>query len=394
MPLIPATPEELSAILVSASAEQRPITPWGAGQHQHLGMAAHPNSLVVQTTALNRILEYAPADLTVTAEAGARLADIQAALQPHGQWLPWNPSGGALATIGGLLAAGRSGPLRLGYGTPRDWLLGARVALGDGRLIKSGGRVVKNVAGYDSHKLHLGALGTLGIMLAMTFKIAPLPEFDQTVLGVYADVPAALAAVARLRTRPLAPISLAIVTGPAVKTFQANAVPSDVLLLARFMGIRAAVERHVHVAESVGAAPIEDGTECWHRIAEYATPVAPDDLILRIGTRPAALAALIQALQRHEPNGASVLAEPGVGLAYARWPLRNDMNDIAARLMALRMDLVAYDGYVVVEAVPPDLHTTLDCWGPAPATIALMRSLKAQWDPAGILNPGRYVGGI
>jgi glycolate oxidase FAD binding subunit len=352
--------------------------------------------LVVQTTALNHILEYAPADLTITAEAGTLLADIQVALHANGQWLPWNPPAGASATIGGLLAAGRSGPLRLGYGTPRDWLLGAHVALGDGRFVKSGGKVVKNVAGYDAHKLHLGALGTLGIILSVTFKIAPLPAADETALGWYSDVSGALAAAVQLRERPLAPVSIALVTGPAVHAFRAGAAATEVALLARFMGIRAAVDRHLLVAQSVGAAPTEDGNQYWQQIAEFATPATPTipkpaELILRIGTRPAAVAELLQALRQHEPHEASVLAEPGVGLAYARWPLHDDS---AIRLAALRAAVAAYDGYVVVEYAPPEAQATLDVWGHVPATIGIMRSLKAKWDPANILNPGRYVGGL
>jgi glycolate oxidase FAD binding subunit len=368
----------------------------GANQHQHLGTLAHPDSLMVQMTALNHILEYAPADLTITAESGTLLADIQAALHANGQWLPWNPPAGATATIGGLLAAGRSGPLRLGYGTPRDWLLGAHVALGDGRLVKSGGKVVKNVAGYDAHKLHLGALGTLGIILSVTFKIAPLPEADETALGWYPDISGALTAATRLRERPLAPVSIAIVTGSAVQAFRAGAAATEVALLARFMGIRAAVDRHQQVAQSVAAAPTEDGNRFWQQIAEFATPIIPTittpaELILRIGTRPAAVAELLQALQQHGPHEASVLAEPGVGLAYTRWPLRDDS---AVRLAALRTAVAAYDGYVVVEYAPPEMHAALDVWGRVPATIDIMRSLKAKWDPANILNPGRYVGGM
>src|SRR5947207_167556 len=172
----PATPDELAAILRDASERGQVVVPWGAGTLQHLGYPPNPEAIILHTAALNRIVEYNPADLTITVEAGATLGAVQETLRPHGQWLPWDPPAPGTATIGGLLAAGASGPLRLGYGAPRDWVLGMRVALGDGRLIKSGGKVVKNVAGYETHKLQIGALGTLGVIVEVTFKLSPLPE--------------------------------------------------------------------------------------------------------------------------------------------------------------------------------------------------------------------------
>src|SRR5690349_22585054 len=154
--LMPESAEAVAEALRAASDRDQPVALWGAGTLQHLGGAPAPGALRLETTALNRIVDYSPPDLTITVEAGATLGAVQEALQAHRQWLPWAPPAPAHATIGGLLAAGVSGPLRLGYATPRDWTLGMHVALGDGRLVKSGGKIVKNVAGYDVHKLHIG----------------------------------------------------------------------------------------------------------------------------------------------------------------------------------------------------------------------------------------------
>ncbi|HHY50039.1 MAG TPA: FAD-binding oxidoreductase, partial [Alphaproteobacteria bacterium] len=216
--LTPATPADLAAALREASAAGRPVVPLGAGAHQHLGAPPPAGALHIGTVALNQVLEYAPADLTATAQAGVTLAALQQELARHGQWLPWDPPGGERATLGGLLAAALSGPLRLGYGAPRDWVLGMRVALGDGRIVKSGGRVVKNVAGYDAHKLHIGALGTLGVILDVTFKLAPLPERMATLAWACPDLQAALTLARALRERPLAPVSLALLARPAAPT--------------------------------------------------------------------------------------------------------------------------------------------------------------------------------
>ena len=398
------TPEsvaELAATVEAAARQGRVLTPWGAGTLQHLGRAPLPEAELLATGALSRILEYNPADLTITVEAGATLGDAQAALREHGQWLPWDPPAPDQATIGGLLAAGASGPLRLGYGTPRDWVLGMRVVLGDGRLVKSGGKVVKNVAGYDTHKVQLGALGTLGVIAEATLKVAPLPEEIATLVFACAGRAEACALALRLRERPLAPASLAISEGDG-----------QALLAARFAGLGAAVARQQRLAEAaaqqLGAQrkPVEEADRAllWQALAGFANPqlrhhhAGSAALIIRAGAPLAALAGVLGALHDAAPAGsaARALGHGGVGLAYARWYVGDQPSeaDVRAALADLRRRLAALGGYAVVEDAPAALGSSLDIWGPPPATIELMRGLKAQWDPQNILNRGRYVGGI
>ena len=405
----PPTPEVLAETLAEATAQRRAVTPWGAGRHQHLGLPPSDDAFPLSTVGLARILEYAPADLTMTLEAGARLADVQALLSANGQWLPWDPPGGRAATIGGLLAAGRSGPLRLGYGTPRDWLLGAHVALGDGRLVKSGGKVVKNVAGYDAHKLHLGALGTLGVLISVTLKLAPLPERSATLAFTSPSHDVLFEAAELLRRPPLAPTSLAIVGAPAAKRLLTSVPNQQSMILARYVGVERAVERQLREARANLAGissqsdlvlyDIEAGDRTslavvWERISEYAMPVGTE-LVLRIGVRPPALGSALTLLSQQLPPETELLGYPGVGLAYARWfPDAADHGTLAHTLAELRRVLAPHEGYLVVEAAPPALRTTLDLWGPPPLTLPIMQRLKAQWDPAGILNPGRYLPGL
>jgi glycolate oxidase FAD binding subunit len=300
--LAPISQAELADVLADASQRRQALVPWGAGQHQHVGRAPQPGSQRLEIAGLRRVVEYEPADLTITVEAGATLAEVQGLLKPHGQWLAWDPPGAERATLGGLLAAGRVGPLRLGYGTPRDWVLGMRVVLGDGRLVRSGARVVKNVAGYDLHKLHLGALGTLGVIAEVTFKIAPLPGATAVVWSSAPTLRLVLEAAELLRQPPLQPRSL-VVYAPR----QPDG-PLDVFV--RYDGSPAAVERQVRqarqalaecglagglAAEADQAAGMDVSGQTW---AEFPTPET-GTLTLRAGAPTAALALLMSALRRH-----------------------------------------------------------------------------------------------
>jgi glycolate oxidase FAD binding subunit len=401
--LAPHSAEGLAEALRAASERDRPVVPWGAGTLQHLGAAAPPGALALQTTALNRIVDYNPPDLTITVEAGATLGAIQETLQSHGQWLPWDPPAPMHATIGGLLAAGAAGPLRLGYGTPRDWTLGMRVALGDGRLVKSGGRVVKNVAGYEAHKLHIGALGTLGVILEVTLKVAPMPEQLGSLIAICPTRASAFALAAQLRERPLAPTSL-ILSGAT----SGGNIGGSVQVAIRFAGVAPAVARQLRaaaaLAQASGASIVDmddrASADLWRALATFSAPQAArggaDSLLIRAGARPSALPAVLDALEQRAPSepDARFVGYAGVGLAYARWqlPAQPDPAAIVRAVAELRSALGAMGGYAVVEDPGSNLRAALDLWGPPPATLALMRALKAQWDPRGVLNRGRYLG--
>lgn len=408
--LTPHTPAALADALADAATLMQPITPYGSGMHQHLGAPPPPDALLLSTAALNQVLDYEPADLTATLQAGVRLADVQALLRANGQWLPWEPPGAATATIGGLLAAGQTGPLRLGYGTPRDRVLGMRVALGDGRLVKSGGRVVKNVAGFDTHKLHIGALGTLGVIVEATFKLAPLPECDIT-LVVSSPIRSALLDLAeRLRARPFAPAALLLCCPSAVPAL----ADRQHCLLLRLTGVERAVERQriaaTEFAAAVGCRVEPAPPQAWEQARDFLMPpITPQPsngrtqhldatpaLLLRVGVPPAQLAAALGVLERHAPDDAALIGSIGVGLIAARWPLSEDLSTdaVAFRVAQLRRDLAERNGYAVIEYVPAPLRAGLDLWGPPPPTIDLMQSLKTRWDPQCILNRGRYLGGI
>ncbi|NJN19565.1 MAG: FAD-binding oxidoreductase [Oscillochloris sp.] len=404
----PAGCDELVAFLRQATRDGLAVVPWGGGTRQHIGNPPARYDVVLRTSGLNRIIEHTPADLTVTVETGTCLGDVQAALAEHGQWLPWDPPQSAKATIGGLLASGAVGSLRLGYGPPRDWTLGMRVVLGDGRLVRSGSKVVKNVAGYDSHKLHLGALGTLGVIAEITFKVAPLPPCRATLLASFTAPRAVMNALAQLREAPLQPIALTALNAvaeqamPALHNFIADQ-PVHVVVAARFAGSPAAVERQLRAAAArcveVGARTIDlnehDDTPLWAAIADFNAPFDPNEIILRAGVPPTSISDLARLLEhvppRHGWRSARMLL-PGIGIGMARWHIPASMStDLGAVFAELRASLAEYGGYVVAEHVPPQWRDHLDAWGSPPPTVSLMQSLRSRWDPAGIINPGRYL---
>jgi glycolate oxidase FAD binding subunit len=362
----PTSPEELAAALAQASAAARPVVPLGAGIHQHLVAPPPPDALRLGTTALDRVLEHVPADLTLTVQAGARLGQVQAVLAGHGQWLPWDPPGGAAATIGGLLACGLAGPLRQAYGTPRDWVLGARIALADGTLVKSGGKVVKNVAGYDLHKLHIGAYGTLGVIVEVTFKLAPQPAAWRTLLAESADLTGALELAARLAATPLAPASVVVCGGGA-----------HYRVAVRFGGVPAAVARQGQYAAGLGATALADAAAAalWQSLSDFGTPPDARPLV-RLGIAPQqrdAYHAAIDALGAHDG-----VYQPTIGAA------RMLCADLAG-LAAARAIVEPLGGAVVVEHGAGDAPR----WGAARDSMRLMRALRRRLDPAGVLNPGR-----
>ena len=176
----PTDIEQLRAGLSEAANHEISIIPVGGGKHLGIGNVPQSYDVAMSLAQMNHIIAHEPADLTVTVEAGLRLDDLQRALAVHGQFLPLDPPCAAGATIGGVLAVNAHGPLRHAFGTARDWLIGTRVVHADGSLSKSGGRVVKNVTGYDMHKLYVGSLGTLGVLVEATLKVAPLPHGDST----------------------------------------------------------------------------------------------------------------------------------------------------------------------------------------------------------------------
>lgn len=373
----PSTVDDVAAALALANDAGAAVIPWGAGGRMHVGMPPERYDLALDLRRLDRVVEYEPADLTVTVEAGIALDDLQRRLGEHGQWLPLDPPRGPHDTVGGLLATNASGPSRHRYGTARDLLIGIRVALPAGELVKAGGRVVKNVAGYDLGKLHIGALGTLGVIVQASFKVAPLPAASA---DVHLDAPLSdvMSITSRLIEARLAVESLVVSKAAGASAWD---------LHIRFAGSAAAVERSQR--ELVGLAPNKAESSDVH-LGATLTLVQSGTVVLRASVLPTTVTETCLATAA---IGAAVVAYPTAGIVYGAWP---DAGSVSAdALRDLRSHAVESGrGALILERGPVELKRTLGVWGNPRADFALMRHLKDEFDPKRILNPGRYVGGL
>src|SRR5487761_2133554 len=394
----PETEEQVAAVLRYAYGAGLAIIPRGGGSQLALGAPPRRADIILSLARLNQLIEHAPHDLTMTAQAGLRLSDLQTTLGAAHQWLALDPPLDEAATLGGLIATNASGARRLRYGGVRDQLLGVRVALADGTIARGGGKVVKNVAGYDLPKLYTGALGTLGVILSASFRLYPLPLHRATVLLAAERLLALGAVVQRILMRPLTPTALDI--------FSSETAGAPYLLAARFeSGVRAAVDGQAQVVSDASVAGEartqatlhdDDETRFWgERDMRWRTPLEP--LEPRDGAVSATLKvslpiaevsdwlAALEAAQREDGLTARWQAHAGHGVIVVR--LAGAQTTLAARIESLRRTAIAQRGSLVVTDLPAQLYGALDPWGPV-AALAIMRQLKERFDPNGVLNPG------
>jgi len=390
--LQPAGAQQAQEVLAICAAHDLSVVPAGLGLRLAQGNRPARLDAVLSTSRMDRIVEHAAEDLTITVEAGATLAAVNSRLGGSRQCLPFDPALPAETTIGGLLAANAAGPSRQAFGTAREWLLGVRAALADGTLVKSGGRVVKNVAGYDVHKLLIGSFGTLAVILEATFKLQPLPEATRLLTFATPELGLVFRLGSTLADSPLSPRFVEILV-------EDDAPPRLVIGLA---GLREEVEegirRTVETAEGLGIEPdakglADDGLHGWLQAFALGRDAA---VVLRAGVRrDAAHRWLAEAFAESRAGAHSVCAHAHVGVGVARVRLDSpDLERLPELVTSLRAAAVRGGGSLVVEAAPAAWKPALDVWGPPGAGFPLMKGVKAAFDPRGILAPGRFVGGL
>jgi len=383
--IAPGTAQEVAKVLQYCSSAGLAVVPRGGGTKLGLGNRPQKADLVLSTERLNRVVEHVWGDMTAVVEAGCTIENLQRTIKPHGQRLAIDPLWPEKCTVGGLLATAESGTLRLRYGAVRDLVLGVEVALPDGNLIKAGGKVVKNVAGYDLTKLVIGSLGTLGVITRAAFRLHPIPVATAT----YSARVGSASEANRLVLAILS--SFLVYTGLQVRAGWADQFMLDV----RFEGIPESLhdqyEKLIKLASECKVA--ESPADVWNARQQLFSNFA-DSAICKCSVLPGQIGALCDAVfqQAKAAEVAATLVAQGTGLAELR--LDAGVPALTKVVNGLRAEVDRLDGTLVVEQCPAAMKESLDVWGTLKDAVPLMHQIKAKFDPARTRNPGRFVGAI
>ena len=402
----PESIDEVCQVLDAAHRNGLAVSPLGGRTRLSLGNPPDRYDLALDLSRLDRMVDHNPADLTATVEAGITLAGLRRSLERHGQFLAMDAPRADLATVGGTLAAGPIGPLKWQFGSPRDLVVGMKVVQANGRVTRSGGRVVKNVSGYDMARLHIGGLGTLGVIVEVSFKLTPLPQRQATLLAGFAGSRQALAAGAAIAGSGVTPLAMVAFDSAAWSPGGFADTGHEYSLAVRLGGRPRTLERQLDECRSLcgdrSAVILEIINDAktpslWSRIADFGWR-DEDGLVAtaRAFLLPSRLADFVELLDA-SPLARAVAVEPGYGSGLVHW-FENGEEDIvdavAAAVAHARSAAARSGGVLVVERRPPASGGTIDPWGDVGKSIAVMRRMKEQYDPGRVLNPGRFVGGI
>jgi len=372
----------------------------------YLGAIPEPFDILIETNKLTRLLEHEAPDLTCQVEAGITLAELQKLLATKGQWLPLDPPDPAQATIGGILASNACGPKRLRYGTARDLVIGLQVVQASGEIARSGGKVVKNVAGYDLNKLYIGSLCTLGIIVEANFKLQPLPANERTLLLTFSNSQDIVQAIIAMLGSLLTPSAMELIDAGAasdMSDFFGLTLPTNGYTLALdFEGSLTTIERQLDearlIARNNGALLGDDlaGAEqelFWNGVREHLEGVVTCKAAILVSQMAHYLQTLDEICRKHRLESA-VIAHAGNGILYIELRPGDATPRLVAAITELRQQAHEARGSLVVERCPVDLKRLIDVWGKPGANFRLMQRLKEQFDPKGTFVKGRFVGGL
>ena len=382
----PASPEAVGAVLQWASRDTLSVLVRGAGTKLGWGPAPKQVDVLISTARVNALVAHRHGDLTATVQSGARLADVNRALAQHRQWIPLDPPAADRATIGGIVATNDSGPRRHRYGSPRDLIIGVEFARADGQLAKGGGIVVKNVAGYDLPRLLTGSFGSLGVIVTATFKLYPLTAASRTLIAEPATAADLGALAIKLSASHLTPTALEFATHP-------------LRLVIRFESIEASVVQQSETATKLIAdsgckvqtlsASAEE--QYWQSHARFADDES--GALLKVSVLPSDLAGILNTIERLAGERGYVAAgRAGAGVFLLH--ITEEIQRQKRVIEGLRDALQIGRGSAVIIKSSRQLRDLVDVWGPIGDGLTVMKAVKRQFDPAGILSPGRGPGGL
>lgn len=392
----PTSEAQLAEVMACAHQNQWRLLPCGGGSKLTWGGLAQGVDLVISTARLNQIIDHAVGDMTLTAQAGVTLAELTPKLAAVSQFLALDPAYPHRATLGGMVATGDAGALRQRYGGVRDMLIGLSLVRYDGQIAKAGGRVVKNVAGYDLMKLFTGSYGSLGVISQLTFRLFPVQETSKT-LVVSGEMAAIQTLTTAVRRSSLTPVALDLLSPALAKGLGSS---ESFTLAARFQSIAPGVEEQLTVLRQMlpaGCAVRElaatEDQAFWNQANQHLFPAEgaePATVKVKIGLLPTATCAFLEQLQTITPGHlARIHASSGIGTVSLE-------ADAATpdRLKKLRSPCTEAQGYLVLLEASPEIKQSFEVWGEVGPDLALMKAIKTQFDPQRQLSPGRFVGGI
>ncbi len=372
----PASGEEVAEALKCANAAGLAVTPRGGGTKLGWGNPPKHCDLVMSLARMNKVVEHAAADLTVTVEAGCTIGELQKALASQRQRLVLDPLWAELATVGGVLATNDSGSLRIRFGALRDLIIGITLALPDGTLAKSGGKVVKNVAGYDMMKLATGSLGTLAVITQAVFRLHPVFPETRSLTVTAKDVSDANKFVLAVLDSKLA------FTGLQIRVGRGQHADVDIRVEGTAAGIAA---QCADLAKLAAAGAVCDAKpETWSAREALFQPSAT---VAKFSVLPSELASFCDKVAKHAGNAEWQVVAQATGIGHLR------IEGAVDTLKRLRSELEPQGSLVLLQC-PSEMKNNFDVWGPAGDALGLMRRVKQEFDPKGTLNPGRFVGGI
>src|SRR5580698_8879164 len=419
--LRPESKAHVAEIVKFAGSEKLSVIASAGRTKLNIGLPPRRYDLALDMSGLNKIIAYDPGDLTLSVEAGAPLLQVAKALAQHGQFLPLADPFLRQTTVGAIVASGVDGPLRQFYGTARDFLLGLEFVTGEGVSAKSGGRVVKNVTGYDIHKLMIGALGTLGVITRINFKTFPMPLATRGFIARFANAETALHMRHRIARSPLTPLTVEILSPRVAELFSSDAatryeraaMPTDVIsntewaLATGYAGDEPVLERYAkdlqRLAQESGATAVailaENLPPAWARKREVipiALASSPATTIIKIGVVPMRMhEALATAQKATEANNLRWAAMArGLGIIYFAILPSEHSEDcrqrVASAIAAIQEACAKLAGHATIPWVPAEWKSTLQIWGPPRPDAPQMQKVKSVFDPQKILSPGRF----
>lgn len=405
--IIPTTERELADVLTLASEEEHLVTVEGAGTKRGFAGTLLETEWVVSLQQFTGIVDHSIGDMTVTVKAGTPLRKLQKELAIFKQALPFDMPCDEAATIGGMIATNESGPKRLRHGAARDHVIGLRVVYPDGRIIRTGGKVVKNVAGYDMNKLFIGSMGTLGVMTEVTLKLRPLPKDERVIIAFFNENQLTLIedVVVSLLDSYMEPVALEI-----MNSTWTEAVTGEVALglLISFEDIPSSVhyqEQYVlsQLPKGTNAAIFqrEDANRFWDQWRKRESSQTLDQsnqqtaVKLKVAVKNFDLFSVLQECKRLTVQyHVSTSFHGGVGHGLGVIILTGDEQDICLAIADLRQVIAGASGHLVLTHAPLTIRQTVDVWGEPPAYMELLQGIKQAIDPQRILNRTRFVGGI